>query len=156
MRESSLQVDNITRLKEELRIVDQQLARLRQLSPANPQIGALTSQAAQLRKTIDEENQKIVGGGVNSLANKSPVYERLLLDKSFADGQLQSAMASLEGARNDAARKQLYLERLVQPNLPDVALEPRRLRSVLTVFVIGLLFWGVVSLLVAGVREHAD
>ena len=35
-------------------------------------------------------------------------------------------------------------------------LEPRRLRTVFTVFVLGLLAWGVVSLLIAGVREHAD
>ena len=33
---------------------------------------------------------------------------------------------------------------------------PRRLRSVLTVFLIGLVMWGIVSLLVTGVREHAD
>ncbi|HSI56663.1 MAG TPA: hypothetical protein VLA16_03850 [Ideonella sp.] len=154
-RESAVQLDNVTRLREELRVVDTQIARLKQLAPANPQIASLNSQAAQLRKIIDEETAKVVGSG-NSLAAKSPLYERLQLDKTFADKQLESAFASLEAARNDAARKQLYLERLVQPNLPDVALEPKRLRSILTVFVIGLLAWGVVSLMVAGVREHAD
>jgi capsular polysaccharide transport system permease protein len=50
----------------------------------------------------------------------------------------------------------LYLERLVQPSLPDKAMEPRRIRSVFTVFLIGLIAWGVVSLLVAAIREHSD
>jgi capsular polysaccharide transport system permease protein len=35
-------------------------------------------------------------------------------------------------------------------------MEPRRLRAVLAVFVLGLVAWGVLSLLVASVREHVD
>jgi capsular polysaccharide transport system permease protein len=63
---------------------------------------------------------------------------------------------SLEQARNEAQRKQLYLERIVQPNLPDVATEPRRLRSFLAVVALGLVLWGILSMLIAGVREHQD
>ena len=74
----------------------------------------------------------------------------------FADKQFASALASLESARSEAERKQLYLERLVTPNLPDKALEPRRIRSVFMVLAVGLLAWGVVSLLVASIKEHAD
>jgi capsular polysaccharide transport system permease protein len=62
----------------------------------------------------------------------------------------------LDTARNEAARKQLYLERLVQPHLPDKAVEPRRMRGVVTVLLVGLVLWGVVALVVASVREHTD
>jgi len=44
----------------------------------------------------------------------------------------------------------------VQPSLPDKAMEPRRLRSIFTTFLISLIGWGVVSLVVAAVREHAE
>ena len=67
-----------------------------------------------------------------------------------------AALAALDAARSEAARKQLYLERLVQPNLPDTALEPRRIRGVLSVLVVALIAWGVLSLIVAGVREHIE
>ena len=56
----------------------------------------------------------------------------------------------------EALRKQLYLDRLVQPNLPDKAMEPRRIRSVFTVLLVALIAWAVVSLLVAAIREHSD
>lgn len=154
-REAALQIDNAARLREELRLVEGQIAQLRQVAPSNPQIGTLSAHAKRLQSAIDAETTKVLGQG-SSLNAKAPMFERLTLDKVFADQQLGSALASLEAARNDAARKQLYLERLVQPNLPDTALEPRRLRTVFTVFVLGLLAWGVVSLLIAGVREHAD
>jgi len=84
------------------------------------------------------------------------VFERLTLDKLFADRQLATAMTALETARSEALRKQLYLERLVQPNLPDKAIEPRRIRSIFAVFVFGMIGWGILSLLVASVREHVD
>lgn len=154
-REAAMQIDTAARLREDLRVTETQIAKLKQVAPANPQIATLTSEANRLRLAIQSETAKALGQG-NSLNAKSPAYERLLLDKDFADKALASAMVSLEGARNDAARKQLYLERLVQPNLPDTALEPRRIRSVITVFIVGLVAWGVVSLLVAGVREHVD
>jgi capsular polysaccharide transport system permease protein len=48
------------------------------------------------------------------------------------------------------------LERIAQPSLPDAALEPRRMRSILSIFVAGLVAWGVLSMLLAGVREHKD
>ncbi|MBI5268246.1 MAG: hypothetical protein HY856_01070 [Burkholderiales bacterium] len=155
VRESASQVDTVARLKEELRSVESQMARLRQIAPSNPQLATLRGQAEQLRKSIAQETASVIGAD-NSLSTKSAQYERLVLDKTFAERQFESALASLEAARNDAARKQLYLERLVQPNMPDTAQEPRRVRSVLTVLVIGLISWGVVSLLVAGVREHMD
>jgi len=44
----------------------------------------------------------------------------------------------------------------VQPNLEDKAEEPRGIRSVFTVFVIGLIAWAVVSLVLSAVREHGD
>ena len=40
--------------------------------------------------------------------------------------------------------------------LSSSAMEPRRVRGVVTTFVLGLLVWGVLSLVVAGVREHTD
>ena len=70
--------------------------------------------------------------------------------------RMAASMASLEQAHTDALRKQLYLERLVQPNLPDIAIEPRRIRNVLSTLALGLVAFGILTLLLAGVREHRD
>ena len=68
----------------------------------------------------------------------------------------RSATQDAEQARNDAQRKQLYLERIVQASLPDVATEPRRLRGILATLVVGLIAWSILTMLLAGVREHQD
>ena len=132
-----------------------QFAQVRQLSPDNPQIPSLKSRIDALRKTIATEGSKVAGAD-GSLTSKSAAYDRLQLEKVFAERQLATALAALESARNEAQRKQLYLERLVQPNLPDKALEPKRIRNIFTVVLLGMILWGVVSLIVASVREHGE
>jgi capsular polysaccharide transport system permease protein len=153
--QSALQLQSVAHLQAELIAGEAQLAQVRRLAPNNPQVGALAVRVETLRKSIAAETAKVTGKE-SSLNAKAPVYDRLLLEKGFADRALATALTSLESARSEVARKHLYLERVVQPNLPDDAVEPRRLRAVITVFVVGLLFWGVVSLVVASVREHVD
>jgi capsular polysaccharide transport system permease protein len=154
-RQSTLQLQGVAKLQEELLTTEAQLAQIKSLSPNNPQVSVLSRRVDALRTSIRAETEKIAGGA-GALNVKSANFERLQLERAFAEKQLSSAMASLETARSEAQRKQLYLERLVQPNLPDKAVEPRRIRSLLTVLAVGLVAWGIVSLLVASVREHVD
>jgi capsular polysaccharide transport system permease protein len=154
-RQASLQLQGVAKIQEELVSTEGQLAQLRKLSPRNPQVSALVSKAESLRSAIASESAKVTGGG-GSYSARAPDFERLALEKGFADRLLASALTGLEAARSEAQRKQLYLERLVKPNLPDAAVEPRRLRSVATVILLSLIAWGVASLLIASIREHTD
>lgn len=83
-------------------------------------------------------------------------FEKLTVEKGFTLEQLKIRRAALESAITDAMRQMLYLERVVQPNSPDYAAEPRRLKNIVSTFIVGLILWGVLSMLVAGVREHHD
>nr|WP_187427600.1 hypothetical protein [Comamonas sp. Z1] len=154
-RQATVQLQQVAKLQDELIITKTQLAQLRTFTPQNPQIPALEKRASTLQAEMEVENIK-VAGGERSLANKAAEFQRLALEREFADKQLATALASLEQARNEAQRKQVYIERIAQPSLPDIALEPRRLRSILATFVLGLVAWGVLSMLLAGVREHQD
>ncbi|WP_432711322.1 hypothetical protein [Paraburkholderia acidicola] len=154
-RQSALQLQQVTALQTQLFAAQTQLIELQSIAPQNPQIPVIKTSIATLQKQIEGANGGVTGGK-NSLSNKAAAYARLQLDSQFADKQLASAMAALESARAEAQRKQLYLERLVKPNTPDVAIEPKRLKSIFEVFALGMIVWGVLSLLLAGVREHHD
>ncbi len=154
-RQGEMHLATINKLQDQLFTAQAQLTQLLELSPTNPQIPPLKTQIAELRRLIADESSRITGPN-QSLATVAPGFERLMLDKAFADKRLEGAMAALDSARSEVARKQLYLERLVEPNLPDVALEPRRLRGIVTTFIVGLLVWAVASLIAATVREHTD
>jgi capsular polysaccharide transport system permease protein len=118
-------------------------------------VGALRDRIRALEAEIATASSKVAGEG-GSLSDKYAEYARLALEQEFADKQLETALASLEQARNEAQRQQLYLERIVQPSEPDVAVLPERMQSVVVVFVVGVVLWGVLSMLTAGIREHQD
>jgi capsular polysaccharide transport system permease protein len=152
-RQATSQMERVAKLQDELIVTTTQLSQLTAFTPANPQIPSLKNLSKVLQGEIAKETSRVTGGQT-SLATKAAEYQRLALDAEFANKQLGSALASLESARNEALRQQVYLERIAQPNLPDVAQEPRRIRSVAATFILGLVAWGILSMLLAGVREH--
>jgi capsular polysaccharide transport system permease protein len=132
---------------------EEQLSELIKTSPSSPQIEPLRTHIAALDSQIAIERKKVVGGD-GSIALKIGEYERLMLQRDFADKGLASATASLETARVEAERKQLYVERVVEPNYPDFALYPHRFFSMLEVMISVLMIYGIGWLITASIREH--
>ena len=154
-RQSTIPLQQIAKLQDEVIASKTQLAQLQMLTKDNPQIPVLKNRIQTLETEIENETNRVAGGD-RSLASKAADFQRLALEKEFADKQLAIALSSLEQARNEAQRKQLYLERIAQPSKPDAPMEPRRLRAMLAVIVLGLVAWGVLSMLITGIREHQD
>lgn len=154
-RQATVQIQMISKLQDELIATRTQLTETRTVSPQNPQIEVLAARAQSLSNEIDKQ-LGLVAGSSKSLSSRAAQYQRVLLENQFADKQLASAMASLDEARNEANRKQAYVERIVQPNVPDEPLEPRRWRGVFSTLILGLAAWAIISMLVAGMLEHRD
>lgn len=153
--QSALKLQQIGKIQEDLLASKILMAQIQSISKENPQLPSLKSRIDSLQDQSDTETAKVAGAD-QSLSAQSVEYEGLALERSFAAKQLASALTSLEQARSDALRKQLYLERIVQPSKPDVALEPRRIRNIIAIFLLGLIAWGILTMLLAGVREHQD
>lgn len=152
-KQAALQLEMVSKLQDELIGARTQLQQLRAMAPENPQIPILETRISSLTREI-EEQLGLVAGNRRSLSATAAQYQRLQLEREFADRRLAAAMNSLEEARNEARRKQAYVERIVQPSLPDEAQEPRRLRGIFATFILGLVAWAILTMLIAGVREH--
>jgi capsular polysaccharide transport system permease protein len=151
-RQTALQLAQVSKLQDDLIATQGTLAQLRAATPENPQIAGLQARLKATQAAIASENSKITGG--NSLASKSVEFQRVALDQELANRQLASALVALQDAKNDAQRKKLYLERIAQPNRPETAERPKRLRNVLSVLVVSAMFAACLSVVLAGVREH--
>jgi capsular polysaccharide transport system permease protein len=132
----------------------QQLGELIKNSPSSPQIPLLQTRIAALDKLIAEERAKL-SGETNSVVSTLTEYERLMLDRELAEKALASAFTSLEAARFEAQRQQLYLETIAVPNLADYPLYPKRVINFGMVLVSCLVAYGIAWLLVISAREHA-
>jgi capsular polysaccharide transport system permease protein len=141
------------KLSAELAASQALLSETQRTAPDSPMIPSLRSRIAALSGQVGTEQGKIVGHNNGAVLTISE-YERLMLMRELAGKNLASAVVSLETARVDAQRKQIYLERIVQPNLPDYALYPHRVICILEVLLTTLLIYGIGWLISASVREH--
>lgn len=153
--QANLQAQLVSKLQDQLLSAQVQLGQMESNAPNNPRIPLLKKGIADLKKQIAGQSAEVVGKP-GSLASKSVEFERLSLAQGLAEKELGAAITSLEQARIQAQKQQLFIETIVTPNLPDEALEPKRWRGVLATLVVGLLLWGVFSVIFAGIREHHD
>ena len=155
-RQSAISLQQIAKLQSELLTAKAQLGQVMLVAKENPQIPSLKQTVALLEEEIEVESAKVTGDTKQSLASKAADFQKLAMNKEFADKMLAGALTTLEQARNEAQRQQLYLERIAQPSFPDAAMQPERLRNILATLLISLVIWGVLILLIAGVKEHHE
>lgn len=147
-------VEIANRLITERAALEAQLSTLRRVTPEHPSIGALRERIASLTQEIDQQTARIVGGG-NTISGKLPAYEALALEQELSSQLVMLARASLEQARTDALKQQFYLERVVDPNVPDLPEYPRAWWNVLTIFGFALCLYFIAWMFIVGILEHA-
>ncbi|MEN2786386.1 capsule biosynthesis protein [Sphingomonas qilianensis] len=131
-----------------------QLDLMQRVTPRNPNIPSLRGRVAAIGAAIAAQNGRAVGGS-GAIASNLGNYENLSLEQEFASQMLTAANASLEQSRSEAQKQQFYLERVVEPNAPDLALYPNRLIKILTIAAAALALYLIGWMLVVGILEHA-
>jgi capsular polysaccharide transport system permease protein len=154
-KQADAQMQMVSKLQDSLIATKTQLFQLQRYTPENPQIPVLQSQIGTIQAEIARQMGKVTGNS-RSLAASAVQFQRLNMTSDFATKQLAAALASLQDAQDEARRKQAYVERIVQPNLPDAPSEPRRLRNIFATFMLALVAYGILRMFVAGVKEHAQ
>lgn len=144
----------ISHLSIELAATRAQITEMMSGSAASPQLVGLRRKASAIEEQIARERARIANDS-EGLAARLATYERLNLERTFADKMVSAAESDLAKARFEAARKLLYLERVIEPNLSDYSTWPKRIRAVLTVFAANALLLLIGWLIVSGIREHA-
>lgn len=132
-----------------------QLDLMQRLTPRNPSIPALRSRINAISVQIASQDSRVVGSG-SGIASKLGGYENLLVEQEFATDSLTAANAALVQARAEAQRQQFYLERVVDPNVPDMPLLPKRFLNTLIVFAAALCLYFIAWMFMVGILEHSQ
>lgn len=143
----------IAKLSAELASTRAQVTEAKMNSSTGPQLPILERKAIALDEQITSERSRVARSS-DGLAERIATYERLVLEREFANKMLSTNEADLVRAKVEAAKQLLYLERVVDPNLADYSTQPKRFRSVATTFAANLLLLLICWLVLTGVREH--
>ncbi|WP_424941096.1 sugar transporter [Aliiroseovarius sp. S253] len=118
----------------------------------------------QARRRVDVIEQRLANerdrfsatdGTVNgAYANLIGDYERLSVDKQFAEQAYLSALAGVDAATAEASRKSRYLAAYIEPTLAEKPQYPRRLIILATLagFLIGI--WIVATMIYYSIRDR--
>ncbi|MBA8901833.1 Wzz/FepE/Etk N-terminal domain-containing protein [Phyllobacterium sp. P30BS-XVII] len=154
-KQSAVMLDMIAKLSDDVAKSKAQYTALVQQAPQSPQVQSLRSSIDAMETQISTERARIVGGDA-SMAPLIAQYEQLLLQRELGMRMLESSATSLENAKIEAQRQQLYLERIVNPNRPDYALYPKRLYSILLIFALCFSAFWIVRFLINQIYDHAE
>jgi capsular polysaccharide transport system permease protein len=154
-KNSASVLETITTLATDNAQVLAQIQELQKVTPNNPALPARIARADSLKARIAIERDKLAGSD-SGLATKIETYERLALLRDIAEKSLTNASSSLETARQEARRQQIYIEQIVTANLPDQSTEPERIRMIATYLVVCTMLSAVLWLLSAGAQEHTN
>lgn len=150
--------DTAARLQEDLIRANTRLATLRAYMHDNsPTIAVLKAQIRSLeaqRQTLaaNVANPKPAQGEASSSAVGT--FEALENRRRFADDAYRHALDSLDRARADADRQQVYIASFVPPSLAEAALYPRRWRAIGIVALVSFGAWAIGSLALQSIRDH--
>ncbi|MDO8327930.1 MAG: sugar transporter [Cypionkella sp.] len=127
----------------------------------DPRIEESERRIAVIQKLIDQEREKFgVGNGVNAPDGDSNFstlvgeFERLNVDREFAEKAYLAALATYDTAVAKAQRQSRYLAAHVTPTLAEDARYPQRMQTVLLVSGLLLAAWGIAMLVYYSVRDR--
>ncbi|MBJ2151027.1 hypothetical protein [Paracoccus sp. IB05] len=124
---------------------------------SDPRVKVLDRRITVIRDRIAAERSKIGAiGGENgeSMADVVAEYERLTVDREFAEASHTAARAAYEAARVQATRQSRYLAAHVLPTRAETSRFPEREKKLATVAVFLIMLWGVLVLVFYSLRDR--
>ncbi len=129
---------------------------LRLLSASAPQVQVVNQRIRALDDQIAALNRSLTSGLATdrTAADSISRFEERELDRRFSEKLLEIAQASYERARLEEARQHLYLTTLVEPEKPDQAEYPKRIRTIALISICAIVIWGIALLLISAIKDH--
>lgn len=144
------QVLLITELQKRLTEKKLEQSKIHSLAPENPVLSILKEEIRKIETEINRNFENLT----SKLGKHAIELELFRAELQTLQAELNAHIQAYIQSQNQAFMKHLFIEAIQNPTKPDKAVEPRELKNIFTVFVAGFLLWGIVALLIAGVREH--
>jgi len=122
----------------------------------NYELRSLQKEIDEIKRSISIERKELTGNSENRLNKVLFAYEKLKLAFEFDTEVYKNALIQLETTKIDVLKEAKTLTILSQPNLPDGYTYPDKPKTFITLLIITLLLYGIISMLGAIIRDHKD
>ncbi len=154
---SSARLGVVSQIEGELVNQQAQLKQLRSyMKESAPAVISVQSRVDALTRQLEQERAKLTGQDKDAMNEVTAGYLDVQTQATLAMDLYKTGLISLEQARVEAYRKLKHLLVINQPTLAEDAEYPRRLYNLATVGVLLCLFYGLMVMGLATLREHQD
>ncbi len=121
----------------------------------DPRIVQLNRRIDAIQGRIDQERANMgIGGNGEGFAEVLSEYERLTVDKTFAEQAYLSALAGFDSAMATASQKSRYLASYVSPTLSEASTAPVRPLLTFVIGIIAFMIWASIILIYYALRDR--
>ena len=124
----------------------------------DPRVEQARRRLEVIEARIADERQKFgAGGGADGgveYASTIAEFERLTVDREYAESTYAASLAALDSARAAANRQSLYLAAYITPTLAEKSEYPQRGLILALVALFSLLIWSISSLIYYALRDR--
>lgn len=125
---------------------------------SDPRITQANRRIAVIEARIDDERRKLgvggTGGTGEDYATLLAEFERLAVDRQFAEQAYTAALATYDQALAEARRKSRYLAAYIRPTLAEASKFPRRFELLGILAFLTVALWGIAVLIFYSVRDR--
>lgn len=143
-------------MSEKIKLETELFATSRSLSENAPSLVTLRNNIRSITDQIEKLKADLTGkdGNNRSIAQSLVQFERLELQRVFAEKVLISSQDALERAKRRAERQMIYISVFVPPSLPEESRYPQRVAFSFIIPICLLIIWGIFALLAAIIEDH--
>ncbi|WP_137129510.1 hypothetical protein [Rhizobium sp. FY34] len=152
-KESEASLNQLNRMVTEITRMEAALGQQRALAPNSPSLKPLVEQIRAYRDQVDTLRKTIVGDP-KSVVSKIQDYEILTLQRDIAVKKMAFAAAQFEKARQEAQNRRIYLQQVVEPNVPDLPQLPYRFLMTLGIAALAFAIYRIAKGLISATMEH--
>lgn len=120
------------------------------------ELKALQKEIEEITRSISKERKALTSTTGNGLNKVLFGYEKLKLQLEFDIEVYKNALIQLETKKLAVLQEAKTLSILSQPNLPDGYTYPDKPKVFITIFIMILLVYGIISMLGAIIRDHIE
>lgn len=152
-QESEASLNQLNRMITEITRMEAALGQQQALAPNSPSLKPLAEQIRAYREQVDVLRKTIVGDP-QSVVSKIKDYELLTLQRDIAVKKIAFAAAQFEKARQETQNRRIYLQQVVEANVPDRPQLPHRFMMTLAVAVLAFAVYRIAKSLISATMEH--
>lgn len=122
----------------------------------DPRLSQAKRRIEVIEEQIKQERAKFgsASGVSTSFAKTVAEFERLTVDRQFAEQSYTAALSALEAARAEANRQSLYLAAYIRPQIAQQSEFPKRAMLTGLVALFSLLAWAITALVYYSLRDR--